>query len=443
MQINFENKQALYVAWQWVLAWANQFEQCCCLESNAHQAGFRKMIGAGVLHEIKIEKHTQSPEKNAFQQLQDWQESHKDWAFGVLSYDLKNELEDLTSTNFDGFDAPLLHFFVPLYQFEFVDLTINFTLRNDRVGAEVWQEIVAFGKRFSFGESQENKAKNRRELPSFILNKKIMYEDYMQTFFDIKKDIIAGDYYEINFCQAFYQNRKINPLLCFFDLNDLTQSPFACYYRHEKNYLVGASPERFLQKKGRKLESNPIKGTARRGKNEAEDAALKAALLASEKDRAENVMIVDLVRNDLARCCETGSVKVPELCAIYSYPQVHQMISTVTGTLRENLRFSDALMATFPMGSMTGAPKIMTMQRIEYYESTKRGWYSGAVGYITPDADFDFNVVIRSIFYNAETDYLATQVGGAIVYDSNMEDEYAECLLKAKAVCEVLNASIM
>ena len=438
MQINFENKTALYAAWRSVLAWANEFEKCCCLDCNEHTAGFRNIIAAGALHEITIKKHALPSEKNAFEQLQDWHDSHKDWAFGVLSYDLKNELEDLVSSNTDELGEPLMHFFVPLYQFETQGLSINFTLRNGRVGAEVWQEIVAFGERFSFGES----LKQARHKPLF-LNKMMSLEDYRQTFFDIINDIIKGDYYEINFCQAFYATQKINPLTTFLGLNERTKSPFAAYYRYENHYLIGASPERFLQKNANELVSNPIKGTAPRGKNEAEDMALKADLQASEKNRAENVMIVDLVRNDFARCCETGSVKVPELCAIYTYPQVHQMISTVTGRLRKNLRFSDALTATFPMGSMTGAPKIAAMQHIEAYENSRRGWYSGAVGYITPEDDFDFNVVIRSIFYNSKTDYLCTKVGGAIVYDSVYAEEYAECMLKAKAVCETLNAIIL
>ena len=206
---------------------------------------------------------------------------------------------------------------------------------------------------------------------------------------------------------------------------------------------MGASPERFLRKQDNLLTSNPIKGTAPRGENAEDDAQIVAQLQQSEKDRAENVMIVDLVRNDFARCCEVGSVKVPELCAIYTYPQVHQMISTVTGQMRTDLPFAAALQMTFPMGSMTGAPKIMAMQRIEQYEKTRRGWYSGAVGYITPDGNFDLNVVIRSIFYNAATDYLSTQVGGAIVYDSVAESEYAECLLKAKGVLAALNAKII
>jgi para-aminobenzoate synthetase component 1 len=328
---------------------------------------------------------------------------------------------------------------VPLYQFTFGADSVEITTRSEISADMVWQEIM----NMEYDIELENGAAATAIIEKIGLTPRISKADYLQNIHTIKEDIVSGDYYEINFCQELYCTKKIVPLSTFFKLNALTQSPFACYYKYEKKYLMGASPERFLRKQGRNLTSNPIKGTAARGKNKEEDAQIKAALQQSEKDRAENVMIVDLVRNDFARCCEIGTVQVPELCAIYTYPQVHQMISTVTGQLPETQSFAAALQVTFPMGSMTGAPKIMAMQRIERYEKTRRGWYSGAVGYITPEGDFDFNVVIRSIFYNAETDYLSTQVGGAIVYDSTAESEYAECLLKAKGVLAALNAEIL
>jgi para-aminobenzoate synthetase component I len=421
MTINLENT-AIKSTWQRILAWANQFDKCCCLDGNHYDKnnGFRKIIAAGVYEDVKPDLQTKSP--NAY-------------IFGYIAYDFKNLLENLTSANEDNINVPLFHFFVPLYQFELVGNVLTITIRNDRVGEEVWQEILDFTLPVFDNDAQTNR-------PKLQLTPRISKKKYLETIAKIKQDIVNGDYYEINFCQEFYTTHKINPLAAFFRLNELTQSPYACYYKYDNKYLVCASPERFIQKTGRQMVSNPIKGTAARSKNAAEDEALRTALHASEKDRAENVMIVDLVRNDFARCCEAGSVRVPELFGIYTFPQVHQMISTVTGTLRENVAFSDIVAATFPMGSMTGAPKIMAMQRIEAYEQTKRGWYSGTVGCITPEGDFDFNVVIRSIFYNAETDYLCTQVGGAIVYDSVAESEYAECLLKAKAVLEVLGAEI-
>ena len=247
----------------------------------------------------------------------------------------------------------------------------------------------------------------------------------------------------MNFCQEFYaENCGILPSEVFLRLNELSLAPYACFYKWNERYLLCASPERFMKKIGKTIISQPIKGTIKRGKTHKEDQKLKEQLLNSEKDRAENVMIVDSVRNDFARSCKAGTVKVEELFGIYSFQQVHQMISTIKGTLKPDCHFIDAIKNTFPMGSMTGAPKVITMETIEQYEHTKRGLYSGAVGYITPDGDFDFNVVIRSILYNNLTNYLSFQVGGAIVYDSDPESEYEECLLKAKAMRAVLREPV-
>ena len=199
-----------------------------------------------------------------------------------------------------------------------------------------------------------------------------------------------------------------------------------------------ASPERFLKKTGQKLVSQPIKGTSKRGNTEGVDAALKTTLQNDPKNRAENIMIVDLVRNDLGKICDVGTVNVVELCSIYSFPTVHQMISTIEGMLSQNKHFTDALKQTFPMGSMTGAPKVRAMQLIEQYERTRRGVYSGAIGYITPEGDFDFNVVIRSLLYNQKKQYMSFQVGGAIVADSDATAEYAECQLKSQNLRHVL-----
>jgi para-aminobenzoate synthetase component 1 len=205
-----------------------------------------------------------------------------------------------------------------------------------------------------------------------------------------------------------------------------------------EQFLLSASPERFIKKVGKKIISQPIKGTARRGANEEEDKQIKHHLFNDPKERAENIMIVDLVRNDLSRTADKGSVIVEELCGIYTFPQVHQMISTVVSELREDVHFIEAIRQCFPMGSMTGAPKVRAMKLIEKYESTKRGLFSGAVGYITPEGDFDFNVVIRSILYNARNHYLSFMVGGAITMQAEAEKEYEECMLKAKAIMRVL-----
>jgi para-aminobenzoate synthetase component 1 len=264
---------------------------------------------------------------------------------------------------------------------------------------------------------------------------------YLENIHKILALIRRGDFYEINYCQAFeVPQLNADPVSVYTNLTDISPTPFACFYKNSSDYLLCASPERYLQKKGNQLISQPIKGTIKRSlENDAADKLQVEALKNSSKDKSENVMVVDLVRNDLSRICEQGSVKVSELFGIYSFPQVHQMISTITGTLRSNTSFSEVLEATFPMGSMTGAPKKSVMETIDTLEPTRRGLYSGTVGYFNPEGDFDFNVVIRSIFYNNDTQKTNYQVGGGITIYSDPEKEYEECLLKAAAIKKVLS----
>ena len=210
-------------------------------------------------------------------------------------------------------------------------------------------------------------------------------------------------------------------------------------YKINEKYLLCASPERYINKQGSSIISQPIKGTIKRDLQDSKlDNQNKTELQNSQKDKSENVMVVDLVRNDLSKISTEGSVKVEELFGIYSFPQVHQMISTITGELKPLIGLNEILDATFPMGSMTGAPKKKVMQLIEEYEQSNRGIYSGCVGYINPQKDFDFNVVIRSIMYNEINQYLSYQVGGGITFYSDPEKEYEECLLKAEAIRKVL-----
>jgi para-aminobenzoate synthetase component I len=223
-------------------------------------------------------------------------------------------------------------------------------------------------------------------------------------------------------------------------LNAISPTPFSGFFKLKDRYILSATPERFLCKRGNKLISQPIKGTAKRSADLAEDLRIKAALKVNIKEQSENVMIVDLVRNDLTKSAVKGSVKVDELFGIYSFPQVHQMISTISCELDPTVDLIEAIRNTFPMGSMTGAPKIKAMELIDQYERSKRGVYSGSFGCISPTGDFDFNVIIRSILYNAEEQYLSFQVGGAITYAANAEEEYEECLLKASAIMQVLKA---
>lgn len=321
----------------------------------------------------------------------------------LIPYDVKNQFEKLQSENFDG-----------------IKWQGNIQLlKLDKKNTVQFDDTV---------ETKINYIKCRESKNSYIekVNK-------------LKQHIQQGEIYEINFCIEFYaENVKINPFKQFDKLIAISPMPFSCFIKHQNKYLICASPERFLKKRDNVLISQPIKGTIKRSENIIEDKQLKEELKNSIKEKSENVMIVDLVRNDLSRIAERGSVKVDELYGIYSFPQWYQMISTISCTLKEGKGFDEILKATFPMGSMTGAPKISAMQLIEKYESTKRGMYSGSVGIILPNGDFDLNVVIRSIQYNTETGYLSFMVGSAITILSDAEKEYEECLLKAKAIFSVL-----
>jgi para-aminobenzoate synthetase component 1 len=264
--------------------------------------------------------------------------------------------------------------------------------------------------------------------------------EYLDVVKALQKHILRGDCYEINFCQEFFAaNAHIHPSEVYAGLTAISPNPFTAFYKIDDRYLLCASPERYLKKTGNIILSQPMKGTWERDNtNAALDSEKREQLYNSSKDRSENVMIVDLVRNDLSKICEESSVHVDELFGVYSFPQVHQMISTISGRLKENLHWTDAVRATFPMGSMTGAPKKRVMELIEQYERTRRGLFSGAVGYVTPQGDFDFNVVIRSILYNAANKYLSYQVGSGITFYSDPIKEYEECMLKAAAIKKVL-----
>lgn len=417
--------------------WADQFEIVTFLDSNnkADHNGYEALLAVGSTAHIK------DTEEGAFNALRHFYEQQRDWCFGFLAYDLKNDTEAITSNNLDKINLPDLHFFCPEVVIEvFKDrVQIHSTSRApiaifraiiDTI-IPTLEELLVFADPYSGSQKRPE------------LRARIPRAEYLQKVEDIRQHIIAGDIYELNFCQEFYlEKARIHPLATFRKLNALTRSPFACYYKLRDQYLLCASPERFLRKEGNRLISQPIKGTIHRGNNPTEDAQLKTQLFNSKKDRSENVMIVDLVRNDLGRSCLPGTVSVDELFGIYTFEQVHQMISTVSGQIKPTVHFIDALKNCFPMGSMTGAPKLRAMQLIEKYELSKRGLYSGAVGYIRPNGDFDFNVVIRSLLYNEAKEYLSFQVGGAIVFDSVAELEYEECLLKAKAILEVLNVPI-
>ncbi|MCF8281949.1 MAG: anthranilate synthase component I family protein [Bacteroidales bacterium] len=407
--------------------WAASFDVACYLDSNGYQGVIGGehdcLLAVGAASQICL-----TTEHGAFDSLKSFVDEKQDWLFGYLTYDLKNDVEPrLASNNLDGIGFPALHFFQPEVVIEISSETTKIhSLQESPLS--IFQSICKALPQNSKLETQNSK-----------LLSPISRSDYLDTVHTIRQHILRGDIYEMNFCQEFFaENYQLDAPATFRKLNSLGKAPFSSHYRLNDRYLLCASPERFLKKTGQKLLSQPIKGTMRRGRTTEEDAALRQQLLKSPKDRSENVMIVDLVRNDLARSCRAGSVQVEELFGVYQFEQVFQLISTVSGELETDVHPVDAIRRAFPMGSMTGAPKVRSMELIELYEKTKRGLYSGTVGYFTPQGDFDFNVVIRSILYNAADRYLSFQAGGAIVFDSVPELEYEECLLKAQGMFKVL-----
>ena len=272
--------------------------------------------------------------------------------------------------------------------------------------------------------------------PSIHWKACISKDSYLQHVNKIKEHIQLGDVYELNFCQQIESGEiELQSIQPFFKrMWEVNPTPFAGLVETADWMLASASPERFIQKKGIKLLSQPIKGTAPRGATDAEDLQNRNNLQTSRKERAENVMIVDLVRNDLSRIATKGSVNVEELCKIYSFPTVHQMISTISCELKENTPFSEILKAAFPMGSMTGAPKKSAVELAEKHEGFSREFYSGSLGVIYPNSDFDLNVLIRTLFYDSRTKKLSCGVGGAITMLSDAEAEYEECKVKVDKI---------
>lgn len=408
-----------------LLAWAQQHNTFVLLDGNSYPlmqedgdwGDFSMLLAADPELELKCSS-------DPFKELEKFSKGQH--VFGFLSYDLKNYLEDLKTSHENLIDFPEIHFFVPKY--------IIVVTRQGSI------EVLKSPHRKEETINAINSARHHNvDNPPLCVKSKQSVEDYLATVKKIKEHIHRGDIYEMNYCQEFFvENASLDPISAYLDLMRLSPTPFASLYKMGHRYLLSASPERFLKKMGRKIISQPIKGTIRRGDNEAEDAMLREQLRANPKERSENIMIVDLVRNDLSKTALDGSVQVSELCGIYPFRQVYQMISTVESTVDEHYTAIDVIKKAFPMGSMTGAPKVRAMQLIDQYEQSQRGLYSGAVGYITANGDFDFNVVIRSILYNSQSKYLSFTAGGAITSGSDPMLEYEECLIKAKAIKDLL-----
>lgn len=412
---------------QKLIRWANQSYDMLWLDSNQHSDKYSSFDGILALDAFTA---VRTDITQSLEELDDYISNTKDWIFGYIGYDIKNGIEHLSSQNEDNLGFPDIYFFQPQKLFFFKGDTVELKYLNmvaDEIDLDI-EEIL----NFNF------KSEGVKTKPS--IQSKISRDAYIDKVNDILAHLKRGDIYEMNFCQEFYlsPHNSFTPIKTFEDLNSISKPPFACYFKHEHLYAICSSPERYLKKQGQKIISQPIKGTAKRGNTLENDLELVAELQSNPKEVSENVMIVDLVRNDLSKISEKNSVNVEELCKIYTFEQVHQMISTISSHLLPETSFSDILKATFPMGSMTGAPKISAMEIIEETESTKRGLYSGCIGYITPEFDFDFNVVIRSILHNSEKQYTSMMVGSAITAKSDPEKEYDECLVKAKALFEVL-----
>lgn len=400
--------------------WAAGFEVCCLLDSNNYQDCYSKIdfaIAAGINDKI---------ESDSFKEIELFTAKYnKHWIFGGFGYDLKNDIEPLSSQNPDFIKFPNAFFFVPKH---LLILKGNCLEIISESAVAIWKQI------------NETEIQPAPKNATFGIKQRFDKLAYIKTVENIIHQISAGNIYETNFCMEFYaDDATINPLYTYQQLNKRSPTPFSNYFKWFDRYVISATPERFLAKRGEKLISQPIKGTAKRGLTNEEDLANIARLKSSAKEQQENVMIVDLVRNDLTKSAFKGSVKVDELFGIYSFKQVHHLISTVSCDKKTSISSVGAIKNTFPMGSMTGAPKIKAMQLMEHFEQSKRGMYSGSVGYFSPDGDFDFNVIIRSILYNETENYLSFQVGSAITYYAVPEQEYEECLLKVKAIIEVLS----
>lgn len=376
-----------------------------------------------------LDSLTGTADQESWQTLKDFRAEDDRPVFGHISYDMKNAFERLDSNNVHGMATPAFFFFKP---------STVYIMEGDEIEMKFWREVsdedveVLVNGFFSEGALPKKHPKTK-------LKARTSKERYINEVNALQEHIAQGNIYEVNYCMEFYaEGVDCQPFQIFKKLNELTDAPHACYYKFDEFHVLCASPERFLRHADGQVISEPMKGTIRRGSTEREDEALKEQLRNDAKERSENVMIVDLVRNDLSKHAKKGSVTVEELCGIQTFKTVHQMVSKISAEVPEGTSPEDLIEAAFPMGSMTGAPKVRAMELIEAHEDMQRGIYSGCIGHITPEGEFDFNVVIRTIEYNEHTGYLSLKVGSAITAASDPEMEYDECLLKAEALMKAL-----
>ncbi|MCG7753617.1 anthranilate synthase component I family protein [Flavihumibacter cheonanensis] len=390
-------------------------------QENLHS--YECLLAAGSWKNISEKAGTALPALRQFLQ------ETSDWTFGHLGFGMKAETMQSGTQLPDPIGFADCCFFVPdtlLLVRENKVLISSYSMETELVYRQIMDTPI----------------QPDTQIPSATLEAAMSAQDYIRRVEALKAHIHRGDCYEINFCQEFRaKNTVIDPVVVFNKLVSISPNPYSVFYKWENRFLMCASPERFFKMEGGKIWSQPIKGTAPRFKDPEKDARSAKELVASEKERSENVMVVDLVRNDLSMICKPGTVKVDELFGIYSFPQVHQMISTISGQLQDGVDLVDVLQATFPMGSMTGAPKKRVLELVEAYELVQRGIFSGAVGYCTSDGSADFNVVIRSLMYNQEDRYLSCQVGSGITWYADAAREYEECLLKVEAIRKALEST--
>jgi len=402
-----------------MLNWANRFSIFCFLDGNGYGASdsFPTMLAVGALRSIAL-----SP-GNAFASLKNFFDQKPSWLFGHFGYELMVETLGLSSRHASKSQFGAGFFFEP-------EILIVINEGKVEINAEQPEDIFS---------SIERTLLINQTTAEIQIENTISEEEYFEILQKIKEHIQIGDCYEINFCQQFIaQQTSINPVAIFCDLMEVSPNPFSSLYKLNNSYCISASPERFIKKKGAHIISQPMKGTAARSDDPVIDEQRKKDLYNSSKDRSENVMIVDLVRNDLSKFCKEGSVKADSLFDILSFPSVHQMVSNISGEVEEGVHWTDIIRNCFPMGSMTGAPKRKVAELIDKYEKNSRGLYSGSIGYIDKNGDFDFNVVIRSIFYDSQHSNIHFWAGGGITIYSEPKSEYEECFLKAKSIMKVL-----
>ena len=418
---------------QWIkrqmLTWASQVGICCFLDNHGYRAEAAIPAAFECLLAVDAVDTLECPAGDAFSTLKAWSATRREWLFGHFGYDLARETEPgpAKATPPDSIGFPDLFFFIPaiLIQLHSDHIRIG-SFHNDQEA--IWRQI------------RDTAAPERSPTPIPPFIPRFTREEYLDTVRRLQRHILRGDCYEINFCQEFFSCPACpDPLSTWWSLSQASPNPFAAFYRLGERYLLCASPERYLKMTGNTLISQPIKGTSPRYPGDpSADRASGHQLFHSRKDRSENVMVVDLVRNDLSKICLPGSVSVDELYGIYPFPQVFQMISTITGRPAPDQHWTDMIRATFPMGSMTGAPKHKVVELIGQYERSRRGIFSGAVGYVAPNGDFDFNVVIRSLLLNRDHQYLSYLVGSGITFYSDPQAEYEECLIKAEGIRRAL-----